>query len=189
MEITRTDLIILALLAEKPSYGWELDATLTARGAQLWAEYSRPHLYYALRKLEKHGYVELLPPQPHELKRLHQITKKGRNALGDTAITDRLLYNRCYFDFDLLLGFPERFRSDKKDFQEVLEGRRQALQQELAAIQEVWREAELAGKISFGRFAVIRHRIKFLKSELDFLKWLAKNTPDNWDSLSRPASG
>lgn len=184
MRITRTDLIILALLTEKPSYGWELDAILSSMGASFWAEYSRPHLYYALRKLEKHGYVELLPAQKHELKRLHQLTQKGRQALADEEAVAQLHYNPVYFDFDLLLGLAGQFGTGK-DLAEVISARRRALQEELDRIQELWQKAELSGGISFGRRAVMRHRIKFLKSELDFLKWLEKNTPDGWETLKQ----
>jgi DNA-binding PadR family transcriptional regulator len=183
MRITRTDLIILALLSDSPSYGWEIDNTLTEIGADLWAEYSRPHLYYALRKLEKHGYVELLPPQPHELKRLYQITEKGRRTLADEDTIGQLAHNSTLFDFDLLMGLAEQFQKGTRSFHELLDDRNEALEKELDTIQKLWQEAELAGGISFGRKAVMRHRIKFLKSEIDFLKWLKKNTPDDWDSL------
>lgn len=185
MRITRTDLIILALLSEKQSYGWEIDTDLGAMGANLWAEYSRPHLYYALRKLEKHGYLKLLAPKPHELKRLYQLTDKGRQALTDQKTTAQLHYNRVFFDFDLLLGLAGQFRGGSRKFHALLEERRDSLQQDLDTIQQLWQEAELSGQISFGRRAVMRHRIKFLKSELDFLKWLEKSTPKDWDSLAK----
>ena len=60
------------------------------------------------------------------------------------------------------------------------------MQKELEGIQDVWARAEREGEMAFGKLAVIKHRIKFLKSELDFLKWLDKNTPDDWRSLNRP---
>lgn len=185
MRITRTDIILLAMLAEKPSYGWEIDLDLNAIGAHLWAEYSRPHLYYALRKLEKYGYLELLPPKPHELKRLYQITSKGRQVLADKKTTAQLHYNHTFFDFDLLLGLSQQLRGGKKDFKGLIEERRSALQLDLDNIQQLWQQAELSGQISFGRRVVMRHRIKFLKSELDFLKWLEKNAPEGWDSLAK----
>ena len=66
---------------------------------------------------------------------------------------------------------------------ELVAERRTLLEAELEETQEYWQQAEMSGEEPFGRIAVMRHRIKFLKSEIDFLKWLEKNTPDGWKSL------
>ena len=188
MPITRTDLIILAFLSEHVSHGWEIDRKLTEIGANYWAEYSRPHLYYSLRKLEREGLVELVKKEREELKKQYRLTEKGRDYLATSDIIPQLYYNHVYFDFDLLLGFSHRLGTSSVTFRELLVKRQDALQAELAGIQSIWEKAEKSGDMPLGKLAVIKHRIKFLKSELDFLKWLDKSTPDDWDSLNRHGS-
>jgi DNA-binding PadR family transcriptional regulator len=188
MRITPTDLLLLALLAEEPSYGWQLDEKLKARRADLWAEYSRPHLYYSLRKLNRHGYLEPQAGDQRESRRIYALAAKGRQALAEPHAARELIKEHTAFTFDLLLSFPSEFGTGPDDFETILAARRDLLEQELGATQELWREAEIAGNLQFGRLAVIRHRIKFLKSELDFLKWLAKNTSEGWASLAQDAA-
>lgn len=186
MPITRTDLIALAFLSERAAHAWEMDRRLVEMGAHFWAEYSRPHLYYSLRKLARAGLVELLQKDQPDPKKEYRLTEKGRETLQNHEIVSQLFYNHVYFDFDLLLGFADRFAADTVSFKKMLEHRQEALQKELEGIQEVWARAEREGNMPFGKLAVIKHRIKFLKSELDFLKWLDKQTPEEWKSLSRP---
>ncbi len=178
-------MLLLALLSEGPSYGWQLDERLKARRADLWAEYSRPHLYYSLRKLNRHGYLEPQAGDQPETRRVYALTAKGRQMLAEPQAVAGLLDQHTAFNIDLLLSFPTEFGGERDDFEELLAARRDLLEQELAATQELWRQAEIAGNLQFGRLAVIRHRIKFLKSELDYLKWLAKNTPEGWASLAQ----
>jgi DNA-binding PadR family transcriptional regulator len=185
MQLTRTDLLLLAFLSEKPCHVWEIDRSLVSIGAHLWVEYSRPHLYYALRKLKKEGLVALVAADEKKSKKEYGITAKGKGALKDKEVLSLLLYNPTRFDFDLILGMADRFKGGNMKLAEVLEQRQEALQNELSEIQEVWQKAEQQGGMTFGRAAVIKHRIKFLKSELEFLKWLDKNTPEDWKSLDQ----
>lgn len=185
MPITRTDLIILAFLSENPTHGWDIDRKLSAMGANYWAEYSRPHLYYSLRKLERGGLLERVQTEQREIRKPYRITAKGKELLQKGSDLSAIFQNRVFFDFDLLLGFSERLAAQDVPFQSMLEERQEALQKELEGIQQVWAQAERSGEMAFGKLAVIKHRIKFLKSELEFLKWLGKNIPDDWQSLNR----
>ena len=189
MPITRTDLIILAFLSERPSHGWEIDRQLVQIGANFWAEYSRPHLYYSLRKLLREGLLEPVNSERQEYRKQYRLTAEGKALLRDGEVAAKLFHNQVYFDFDLLLGFSAHLGGGTSVTLKELLGRRQeALQSELAGVQQVWQKAEQSGEMAFGKLAVIKHRIKFLKSELEFLKWLDKNTPDDWKSLNVPGS-
>jgi len=180
--LTRTDLIILALLSQEPAHAWEIDRRLQDKGAHLWAEYSRPHLYYSLRKMDDSGLVSRAGDEDSNRK-VYSVTAKGRDELKRAENRELLQSRRAFFDFDLILAFADAFASDNDDFAEFLAERRRLLEEELEETQEYWQQAEMSGEEPFGRIAVMRHRIKFLKSELDFLKWLERNAPDGWKSL------
>lgn len=188
MPITRTDLIILAFLSERTSHGWEIDRQLIQIGANFWAEYSRPHLYYSLRKLLREGLLEPVSSEHQERRKQYRLTAEGKALLRDGEVATKLFHNKVFFDFDLLLGFSLHLGGTSVSLKELLGRRQEALQGELSGVQEVWQKSEQSGEMAFGKLAVIKHRIKFLKSELEFLKWLDKNTPDDWKSLSVPGN-
>lgn len=185
MSITRTDLIILAFLSEQPAHGWDIDRRLIEMGADLWAEYSRPNLYYALRKLEKSGLIEKDKADKSSSRKSYRVTNKGQSSLREGVNLHQFSAGRTYFDFDLLLGFSRQLHSNESEFLELLKARQEEMEIELDRAQEVWQKAEMESGVPFGRMAVMRHRIKFLKSEIEFLKWLAKSAPDGWESLNK----
>ena len=185
MAITRTDLIILAFLSEQPAHGWDIDRRLIEAGADLWAEYSRPNLYYALRKLERSGLIEKDKTEKNAMRKSYRATSKGQSALRESVNLEQFASGRTYFDFDLILGFSRQLQSQSSEFQALLKKRLEEMESELDRAQEVWQRAEMSSGVPFGRIAVMRHRIKFLKSEIEFAKWLAKNAPDDWDSLNK----
>ena len=51
--LTTPDLVVLALLAEKPRHGYQLNLELERREVRDWAGVSRPQVYYSLKKLER----------------------------------------------------------------------------------------------------------------------------------------
>jgi len=55
--LTTPDLVILALLRERPMHGYEIGQELVAREVQDWAGVSRPQVYYSLRKLHGGGLI------------------------------------------------------------------------------------------------------------------------------------
>ncbi len=185
MAFARTDLIILAFLSEQAAHGWDIDRQLVEMGADLWAEYSRPNLYYALRKLEREGLIEKEKAEKRRLRKSFKVTAKGQQALRDSVNLEQLAAGHTFFDFDLLLGFSRQLKSGEVEFLELLKKRQGELESELDRAQEVWQKAEMNSDVPFGRLAVMRHRIKFLKSEIEFLKWLAKSAPDDWESLNK----
>ena len=185
MAITRTDLIILAFLSEQPAHGWDIDRRLVEMGADLWAEYSRPNLYYALRKLERDGLLEKDKSDKSRSRKSYKVTTKGQQALKESVSLKQFSIGRTFFDFDVILGFSRQLKSSEVEFQQLLSQRQAELEAELDRAQEVWQQAEMAADVPFGRLAVMRHRIKFLKSEIEFLKWLAKSAPDDWESLNK----
>ncbi len=57
-EITTPDLVVLALLAERPRHGYDVFAELERRDVRDWAAISKPQVYYSLRKLAERGLIE-----------------------------------------------------------------------------------------------------------------------------------
>jgi DNA-binding PadR family transcriptional regulator len=84
--LTLPDLVVLALLAERPLHGYALVAELQRRDVEDWAAISRPHVYYALRKLRRLGLLhpvadQVTPAGPERV--VFAPTEAARMALAD----------------------------------------------------------------------------------------------------------
>lgn len=55
--LTTADLVVLGLLADQPRHGYALLREYERQEVADWAAVSRPHVYYALTKLARHGLV------------------------------------------------------------------------------------------------------------------------------------
>jgi DNA-binding PadR family transcriptional regulator len=86
--LTVADLVVLALLHERPMHGYAASAELEYREVRDWAGISRPQVYYSLKKLAAQGYVAPVdaadgdtPGGPE--RRVYAPTGKGTAALAD----------------------------------------------------------------------------------------------------------
>ena len=85
-ESTTPDLVVLALLAERPMHGYELNRELERREVRDWAGISRPQVYYSLHKLKRARLIEPAGPRSRKgsIKRqVFSLTEAGRGALSD----------------------------------------------------------------------------------------------------------
>src|SRR5215813_3491251 len=75
---------LLALLAEQPSYAWQLKRRVESILGADWASESRSWLYETLKRLEKDGLISTTRIPTGDLRpdvRMHEITDAGRAEL------------------------------------------------------------------------------------------------------------
>ena len=82
-EITTPDLVVLALLTERPRHGYDVHAELERRDVRDWAEISKPQVYYSLRKLAERDLIRPAqgPPGAGPERQVWQLVEAGRRAL------------------------------------------------------------------------------------------------------------
>lgn len=85
--LTVADLVVLALLHERPMHGYAASAELEEREVRDWAGISRPQVYYSLKKLAEQGYVAPAEDAGDESaagpeRRVYAPTEKGTTALA-----------------------------------------------------------------------------------------------------------
>ncbi len=73
-----TDLVILALLLERPMYGYEILVTLTDRGSGEF-EFKQGTLYPLLYRLEREGWIrgEWVEPPTGKKRKVYSLTAEG----------------------------------------------------------------------------------------------------------------
>jgi DNA-binding PadR family transcriptional regulator len=85
--LTVADLVVLALLHERPMHGYAASAELEDREVRDWAGISRPQVYYSLKKLAEQGHVAPVDPAEDDAsagpeRRVYAPTGKGTAALA-----------------------------------------------------------------------------------------------------------
>src|ERR1051326_3924061 len=83
--LTMPDLVLLSLLAEQPTHGYQANLELERRQVQDWAGVSRPQVYYSLEKLARLGLIAETGDHEPALgpeRRIFSTTAKGRAALA-----------------------------------------------------------------------------------------------------------
>src|ERR1700674_4919294 len=83
--LTTPDLVLLSLLAERPTHGYQANLELERREIRDWAGISRPQVYYSLEKLARAGMIrasETDEPAGGPERSTYETTAKGRAALA-----------------------------------------------------------------------------------------------------------
>lgn len=131
-----TNLIILALLRERPMHGYELQQTIQTSRVDTWANLLSGSIYYALSKMEQDGLVrtEAEERTGARLRKIYAITEKGE-AEFQRMVRDSLTVNphSVKSDFSLALSWVELV--PKEESIPLLRQNLQQLEQTL----ELWR--------------------------------------------------
>ena len=133
--VTTPDMVVLALLAERPMHGYELNLLLESRQVRDWAGISRPQVYYSLTKL--HRDLLVAPVRSKKSKeggdgrkrQVFRLTPTGRKALADALERPDWATRRVPPPFLTWLALSPHARPGVASRQ--LERRRQFLQAEL----------------------------------------------------------
>jgi DNA-binding PadR family transcriptional regulator len=129
--LTTADLIVLSLLSERPMHGYELVKEYERQEVADWASVSRPHVYYALKKLAN---LTLIAPEAKapggRVVAVFAVTKEGAMRLADALADDRWARQRPPSPFTTWLGLSIHARA--ADAKRVLASRRSFLTAEIA---------------------------------------------------------
>jgi DNA-binding PadR family transcriptional regulator len=83
MEVPVISAIILYYLNMKPTHGYEIQKFLQVSGTDQWAKIQSGSIYYALTKLEKEKYIQVLREERtgSRVRKIFEITKNGKEEL------------------------------------------------------------------------------------------------------------
>ena len=87
--MTNAELIILGMLAEEDSYGYQIEAKIKERNIRYWADIGFSSIYYVLDKLEKHGMVISKQQESDQgpSRRVFTISEQGRHCLVEETLS------------------------------------------------------------------------------------------------------
>ena len=133
LALTTPDLVLLSLLAERPTHGYQANLELERREIRDWAEISRPLVYYSLEKLARAGLIRSLEtdaPAGGPERTTFETTENGRTALADALEREEWTTQRDRPAFLTWLALSWQARPGV--FRKQLKARRKFLLKELA---------------------------------------------------------
>src|SRR5512136_3052053 len=81
-KLPETDVVVLGLLSEKPSYGYEIEQRVQSRGMRNWTRMEQSSIYNSLRRLERNGLVRSERKEADgRLRRIYYPTEQGASSL------------------------------------------------------------------------------------------------------------
>jgi DNA-binding PadR family transcriptional regulator len=165
---TKTDLLLLGLLLDRPMHGYEVYQQIQAEGIDEWFHVSAAGVYYSLGKLYD---LDLLASSQQRGERtsrksVYRLTEKGRSAFF-TAMEEQLAsQDEPCLDYDLVIYLLNRLPLQRA-FPRLQQ--RQTVLAELAQDVESTLEAERDAGSSPLRLAILDHKRRFLEMEQTWL--------------------
>ncbi len=103
--MTPAEFIILSLIVEKPSHGWEIEQIIEKRGMREWTALGFSSIYYLLQKLEKKNLIksrtEAMPGRG-PARKIYQATAGGSEACREQTLAALQTTHR--FQAPILMG-------------------------------------------------------------------------------------
>jgi DNA-binding PadR family transcriptional regulator len=129
-DLTTPDLVVLSLLCERAMHGYALVKEYQRQEVADWAAVSRPHVYYALKKLAAAGLIAAEGPDDKANRTVYAPTAAGRTALAKALAAETWATERPPSPFLTWLGLSIHARP--RDALAVLARRRAFLQGQIA---------------------------------------------------------
>lgn len=130
--LTQADLVILSLLSESPMHGYQLNSEIDRQEVSDWAQVSKPHVYYALRKLARKRLVAKSPARGKAggpERSCYQVTRKGSNALRTALAKEQWSTSRPPSPFTTWVGLS--IHAAELDISRMIDARAAFLRQQI----------------------------------------------------------
>ena len=138
LALTKPDLVLLSLLAERPMHGYQANLELERREIRDWANLSRPQIYYSLEKLARAELIrqsETGEAAAGPERSTFETTAKGRAALANALELEEWTTQRDRPPF--LTWVALSWQARPGILEQQLERRRQFVELEIARKKEV----------------------------------------------------
>lgn len=165
---TKTDLLLLGLLLDRPMHGYELYQQILAEGANAWFNVSMAGVYYSLGKLRDQGLVAESRQRGARSARksIYRLTEEGRTAFFAAMEAQAASREKTYLDYDLVIYLLNKLPLQRAI--SLLEQRQTFLAQESQTVQESLASEQDDGQSPL-KLAILDHARRFLEMEQDWL--------------------
>jgi DNA-binding PadR family transcriptional regulator len=169
--LTKADLIVLSLLAERPMNGYELIGEYERQEVADWASVSKAQVYYAIQKLEALAFIAASQQEKSSGSRdrtIYNPTKSGLKELGASLVTEDWAKARIAQPFSTWLGLSIHLSTAEK--RKVLHLRQKFIQDEIirekASLAYIETLTTARAKVGY---EIVRLVIKQFEAELEWI--------------------
>jgi DNA-binding PadR family transcriptional regulator len=176
--MTKTDLLLLGLLLERPMHGYELYQQIQSECIDDWFHVSAAGVYYSLRKMRDHALVSESRQRSggSAHKSIFRLTDQGRSTFFETMETELASDEMTYLDYDLAVYLLNKFPRQRAVPQ--LEQHQIHLAQQAQRVEEAI-AAEMSNGRSALRLALLDHKSRFLQMEQTWLADVIQRVREN----------
>jgi len=178
--MSKNEITVLGLLAEKPMYGYEIHQEIKRREMDYWAKIKLPSIYNTLTRLEEQNYIQAGKEKVGKMpeRNVYSITSSGRDKLKELVLD--FLRDEDHPEWNFGVGVAFIFGAPREIVLETLQHRRESVNKCLADLEQ--EKEEYRGKIPFNWSMLIEHGQKHMQLDLDWLNGLIEKikTTDNW---------
>lgn len=163
--LSNIEVILLSILNEKPSYGYEINKTIDNRDMRRWVKLGEASVYQVLRRLEKKDLVYSRVEKNLGKLNRYYITDFGRNVLHEAS--KRLISNFEWYYLDLNVGFEICDFLSTKEIVNCLKKRLLGVTSNINRMKDIY----LAGKeMEYKKKAIIKNLIGMREAEINYLQ-------------------
>ena len=165
---TRTDLLLLGLLLDRPMHGYELYQQIQAENIDAWFNISMAGVYYSLGKLRDQGLVDESRRQGARSARksIYRLTEDGRAAFFASMDAQAASRGKTYLDYDLVIYLLNKLPLQRAI--SLLEHRQAFLAEESKVVQAALASEQDDGQSPL-KLAILDHARRFLEMEQTWL--------------------
>ena len=170
--MTKAELAILSLVAERPRHGYEIEQVIEERGMREWTEIGFSSIYYLLKKLQRKALIEghLVAAARGPARRIYHQTPMGAEALRAGLLDALSVPHRCYPP--LQLGLASLPAIPHAEALAALQQRRKALTDRLQHVQATW---ERQRPLPYFVDAMFDHSTTIIEAELNWTAELIRH--------------
>lgn len=165
---TKTDLLLLGLLLDRPRHGYELYRQIQTEGIDDWFNVSTAGVYYSLRKLRDQGWVAESRQRKagSTRKSIYRLTETGRSTFFAAMEAELASQEKARLDYDLAIYLLNRVPQQQAIPR--LEQRRSFLAGQADGVRAALAVERKNGKSPL-KLVILDHRLRFLEMEQGWL--------------------
>jgi DNA-binding PadR family transcriptional regulator len=166
--LTKTDILLLGLLLDRPMHGYELYQQIQSEGVDDWFVVSAAGVYYSLRKLHDLGLVVESRQRKRGTARksIYRLTEKGRAAFLAAMEVELASREKAYLEYDLAISLLNRLPLERA--LPRLEERQAFLGEQAKEVQDSVAAERDNGSAPL-RLAILDHKLRYLTMEQEWL--------------------
>lgn len=164
------ELLILGLIARKPTYGYELSNLFDAMNIRKWANISIPYIYKLLYKLQEQGLLKKTAEETDNrpARDIYEITELGWQAIENAYASEEFVDQKIYFDFDIILAVNSLI-GQKISIQPLVKKRIELLKAIKERLTKTFNETGGSEKKPKSASLIFEHQISYIQMEIDWL--------------------